>query len=227
MKSSFQTYFISIVIAFIIIYWVDYWYGDNVARKKHKVSPPPPPGNNNNNKNNKIFEGVESLIRNSPQVKKNLETHTPSYFVKDFQALKYIYEWPEVLGVMKKLRFLIQHDRSRYNDLFNLIEHFMKIYTLILAEKWNVLDFYHILLDIRIQILELMYSFYIVAPENIGFLNFDPKTSLSEAIETIKTETLRKIQIIQKFGKIKQDVIHFDDIHIKPHNMPSSIYLVP
>jgi hypothetical protein len=215
MKSSFQTYFISIVIAFIIIYWIDYWYGNDVARKKQKS----PPSSRENE------QGVESLIR-TPS-KKNLETHVSSYFVKDFQTLKYIYEWPDALRVIKKLRFLIQQDRSRYNDLFNLIEHFMKIYTLILAEKWNVLDFYHILLDIRIQILELMYSFYIVVPENIGFLNFDPKQSLSEAIETIKTETLKKIQIIQKFGKTKQNVVHFDDIQIKPYNMPSSKYLVP
>ena len=94
------------------------------------------------------------------------------------------------------LRFIQKYDKGDYLKLIILIENFLKTYYNLIIDRYDI-DYIDILLDIRKEILNIMYNFKVDAPQ------YDKKNRyvhnvIQDNIVKIQSYTYQKIKNINK-----------------------------
>ena len=110
----------------------------------------------------KILEEENAKKREAP------EMSTSNYYIKGApkKGLSYLKKNETLMKMARDLIFVKTFDAQKYQEWLVFLNAFQKIYMYILAERYPCQSYVPTFLDIRENILELMYQFYLVVPKN-------------------------------------------------------------
>lgn len=157
---------------------------------------------------NKDFKNIDEIITDHSQefINKELELIQEDEYYIDSNDIYPIYKKPKKFLFLKKdkylekilydLRFIQKYDKGDYLKLIILIENFLKTYYNLIIDRYDI-DYIDILLDIRKEILNIMYNFKVDAPQ------YDKKKRyvhnvIQDNIVKIQSYTYQKIKNINK-----------------------------
>lgn len=157
---------------------------------------------------NKDFKNIDEIITDHSQefINKELELIQEDEYYIDSNDIYPIYKKPKKFLFLKKdkylekilydLRFIQKYDKGDYLKLIILIENFLKTYYNLIIDRYDI-DYIDILLDIRKEILNIMYNFKVDAPQ------YDKKNRyvhnvIQDNIVKIQSYTYQKIKNINK-----------------------------
>lgn len=157
---------------------------------------------------NKDFKNIDEIITDHSQefINKELELIQEDEYYIDSNDIYPIYKKPKKFLFLKKdkylekilydLRFIQKYDKGDYLKLIILIENFLKTYYNLIIDRYDI-DYIDILLDIRKEILNIMYNFKVDAPQ------YDKKKRyvhnvIQDNIVKMQSYTYQKIKNINK-----------------------------
>lgn len=157
---------------------------------------------------NKDFKNIDEIITDHSQefINKELELIQEDEYYIDSNDIYPIYKKPKKFLFLKKdkylekilydLRFIQKYDKGDYLKLIILIENFLKTYYNLIIDRYDI-DYIDILLDIRKEILNIMYNFKLDAPQ------YDKKKRyvhnvIQDNIVKTQSYTYQKIKNINK-----------------------------
>lgn len=157
---------------------------------------------------NKDFKNIDEIITDHSEefINKELELIQEDEYYIDSNDIYPIYKKPKKFLFLKKdkylekilydLRFIQKYDKGDYLKLIILIENFLKTYYNLIIDRYDI-DYIDILLDIRKEILNIMYNFKVDAPQ------YDKKKRyvhnvIQDNIVKIQSYTYQKIKNINK-----------------------------
>lgn len=157
---------------------------------------------------NKDFKNIDEIITDHSQefINKELELIQEDEYYIDSNDIYSIYKKPKKFLFLKKdkylekilydLRFIQKYDKGDYLKLIILIENFLKTYYNLIIDRYDI-DYIDILLDIRKEILNIMYNFKVDAPQ------YDKKKRyvhnlIQDNIVKMQSYTYQKIKNINK-----------------------------
>tara|TARA_Y100000389_G_C17471000_1_gene530846 strand:+ start:898 stop:1539 length:642 start_codon:yes stop_codon:yes gene_type:complete len=115
--------------------------------------------------------------------------------------LKYLDKEPELKQIIENIRFIKRYDPVRYADLLNLGNSFNKTYIFMMSDRWDIKHFLPILKDLRKDILENLYSIYIIIPKKTKHtFGFEPYKELEKTIENFNNYSKKKLEIVKRYG---------------------------
>lgn len=160
-----------------------------------------------NNKDDVILEYTENFID------KELDNiDTVNDLVLDSNDIYPIYKKPKKFLFIKKddylkkiiydLRFIKKYDRGDYIKLIILIENFLKIYYNLIIDRYDI-DYVDVLLDVRKEILNVMYNFKVDAPQYNRKQEYI-HNKIQDCIVKVQSYSHQKLKNInKKFPKIQ------------------------
>jgi len=160
-----------------------------------------------NNKDDVILEYTENFID------KELDNiDTVNDFILDSNDIYPIYKKPKKFLFIKKddylkkiiydLRFIKKYDRGDYIKLIILIENFLKIYYNLIIDRYDI-DYVDVLLDVRKEILNVMYNFKVDAPQYNRKQEYI-HNKIQDCIVKVQSYSHQKLKNInKKFPKIQ------------------------
>lgn len=162
-----------------------------------------------NNKDDVILEYTENFID-----KELDKIDTVNDFILDSNDIYPIYKRPKKFLFIKKddylkkiiydLRFIKKYDRGDYIKLIILIENFLKIYYNLIIDRYDI-DYVDVLLDVRKEILNVMYNFKVDAPQYNRKQEYI-HNKIQDCIVKVQSYSHQKLKNINK---------KFPKIHIK------------
>ncbi len=160
-----------------------------------------------NNKDDVILEYTENFID------KELDNiDTANDLILDSNDIYPIYKKPKKFLFIKKddylkkiiydLRFIKKYDRGDYIKLIILIENFLKIYYNLIIDRYDI-DYVDVLLDVRKEILNVMYNFKVDAPQYNRKQEYI-HNKIQDCIVKVQSYSHQKLKNInKKFPKIQ------------------------
>lgn len=162
-----------------------------------------------NNKDDVILEYTENFID-----KELDKIDTVNDFILDSNDIYPIYKRPKKFLFIKKddylkkiiydLRFIKKYDKGDYIKLIILIENFLKIYYNLIIDRYDI-DYVDVLLDVRKEILNVMYNFKVDAPQYNRKQEYI-HNKIQDCIVKVQSYSHQKLKNINK---------KFPKIHIK------------
>ena len=162
-----------------------------------------------NNKDDVILEYTENFID-----KELDKIDTANDFILDSNDIYPIYKRPKKFLFIKKddylkkiiydLRFIKKYDKGDYIKLIILIENFLKIYYNLIIDRYDI-DYVDVLLDVRKEILNVMYNFKVDAPQYNRKQEYI-HNKIQDCIVKVQSYSHQKLKNINK---------KFPKIHIK------------
>lgn len=157
--------------------------------------------------------------------KNSLETPevvTPNFYVKGVpKNLLYMKKNQVLVNLAKDLIFVKTFDRQKYQDLLVFMNSYQKVYMYILAERYPCQSYVPTFVDLRENILELLYQMYLVVPKTLKHIyGVDPYATLEKSIETFLKLSRSQLQILENFCKLDLKEYYFPETNPMPfdHN---------
>lgn len=195
---------INILIAIIIIIIIAYFYVNKI--------------NNYNNDNKLTDKNIISSINND--IKERQYISDENYFLKKFpNEIKYIQKDKELLNIILNIRFIKRYDSSKYTNIIYHCDKFYKIYMYILANRYNIKDYFSNFIILRNTIIRELYSLYLILPVKMKYYyGFDSFTELKKSITTFITYSRKLITILERYGYQEKEIYYLDDTKYKPYD---------
>ena len=204
--SNIQTNQLIIIIIILIISYAFYFYLSDIS------------ANINKNQSN-IKNQVDS------DVKDRKELVSKDWTIREFpKKLKYLKQNEELMNIITNIRFIQKFCKSRYGDILVNMNNLMKTYIYILNGRYTTYHYIPQFSDIRDNIIELMYSLFIVIPDRLKHTyGLDVYTELYKSIEDFTILSRNMLEILQKFALIHNKDLYIPDQKFKPYNSIQSI----
>jgi hypothetical protein len=191
---------LSIIIIIIIGYFI-YTYIEKLSlEKKNKED-------NDMKYINKNVSGDETTISKNFSV--NVIPKEIKYLVKD----------KKLVNMIININYVKKFDKGRYADLINIMDKYMKIYIYILSDRYKSQDYFNHFIDLRNNILEILYSFYVIVPDKLKYVyGVNPIEELKNTIINFTSYSRHMISILEKYSKIEKKVEYLNDSKYRPYN---------
>ena len=138
--------------------------------------------------------------------------------------LKYLLQDDILINIFNDIDFIKKFNKSRYSEILINVDKMMKIYIYILSDIYDPRIYLSTFNNLRIDILELLYSIILIIPlefkHNHGF---NPITKLNKSIKNFIMRSRKMITIIQNYAKYDKNIIHLDDTIYTPYNRISNL----
>ncbi len=144
-KTTDHTLFVIIII--IAFYVIAYIYFNDKSKKLQ-----------NNNINDKEY------LKKHLENRQSLDTQNVPLIKIPKKGLKFIEENPDIVEIIKDLKFTRIFDKHRYGDLIVMLNQMQKVYMYILAERYEPKTYIDTFNDITKNIMENISSMYFVVP---------------------------------------------------------------
>jgi Ca2+/Na+ antiporter len=147
---------------------------------------------------------------------------------KEVQENKYIYleKEKEFVNIIENVKFIKKYDKTRYNEILLLSDKFNKTYIFMMSDRWDIPHFLPILKDLRKEILEKLYSIYLIIPKKSKKLfGFEPYKELEKTINNFDKYSIEKIEIVKKYAYEFQNKKHLIETRIDASNEREKILL--
>jgi hypothetical protein len=153
-------------------------------------------------------------------IKDRETTNEKIFYVDKFpKKLRYLKENKSLMDIITNLRFTLKFSRTRYTDIILNLNKLMKIYIYILSDRYDATEYLPIFTDIRDNIVEQMYSFFMIIPKTLKHTyGLDPYTEIYRSIYDFNIEYRRMLTILEKFSTIYNNAAYVPDSAYKPYN---------
>jgi hypothetical protein len=142
-------------------------------------------------------------------LKEELQIHVDNVFgiSKCPKKFKYIYSNTELVETINKLAFLKTYDKYTYYNLIVCLEYYYKIYYFILLQKYSCKSHYHILQDLRKEILNLLQGMILNIPEYSKLYDGNLNVQLDYNSKKIQAMTFKCLKILShKCNKANKNI---------------------
>jgi hypothetical protein len=144
------------------------------------------------------------------------------YLYKFPQKIKYLKEDDKLVDIITNIRFTILFNKSRYTDIILNMEKLMKVYIYILADRYEANTYIPIFADIRNNIIELMYSMFLLVPNGMKYTyNLNPHKELYKSIDDFIIYSRELLETIGKYAIINKKEIYIPDTKYRTYNSTS------
>lgn len=126
----------------------------------------------------------------------------------------------DFLEILELIRFSKRYDKTKYDSLKDKLNEFMKIYMYILNDRWRIDRYLSTLYFMRLEILEILYSLYVVLPVRMRHVfGFKPLDRLKQVIEIFDGRSKDMIEVVKLYGRHEKGMSHVEDYTVAPYNM--------
>ena len=144
------------------------------------------------------------------------------YLYKFPQKVKYLKEDDKLVDIITNIRFTILFNKSRYTDIILNMEKLMKVYIYILADRYEANVYIPIFVDIRNNIIELMYSMFLLVPNGMKYTyNLNPHKELYKSIDDFIIYSRELLETIEKYAIINKKEVYIPDTKYRTYNSTS------
>jgi hypothetical protein len=170
------------------------------------------------NINNKI--NIEKDINNNLKYLTNINNNNNYYYLSKIpKEFKYLLKDDILVNILTNIDFIKKFNKSRYTELLINADKMMKIYIYILLDIYNPKTNLSIFIDIRNNILEILYSIILIIPLRFKYTyGFNPNDELNKSIKLFILRTRKMITIIEKFSKHEKKIKHLEETLYMPYN---------
>lgn len=171
--------------------------------------------------NTKVIKSVEN------DVKDNIGTNTENFYIKEYKKnVKYLLRKPDMVKIIKNLNFVKKFNVSRYANLINLFDKFIKVYIYILSDRYDLNTYLPIFNDIRSEILEIIYSLIFIIPERFKHsYGFDPHIEINKSCENFIKISNGMLNVLKKYGIVEKKEVFINSNKYKPYENDKNLYL--
>lgn len=135
------------------------------------------------------------------------------------KELKFLKKSNELVKILTNVNFIKKFDKTRYSDILLNTNQLMKIYIYILSERYEIINGMTMFIDVRDNIIELLYSIIMVVPQNVKHsYGFEPYVEIEKTTEDFINTSRKMLEILEKFATIKQKNHYIPDTKYKPYN---------
>jgi hypothetical protein len=161
------------------------------------------------------------------------EIVSPNYYIKAApkKGLKYLKNNETLMNIAKDLIFVKTFDAQKYQDMLVYMNSYQKVYMYILAERYQCKSYISTFLDLRENILEIMYQYYVVVPSNFKHIyGISPYMNIEKNIHEFLKLSRMMIDVLENFCKLDLKEHYFPTTNPMPHdkyNENSKKYILP
>lgn len=203
--SSINQQKILALIVIIILGYYLYNYLDNLSQKRE----------NDISKNNiSISQDIQDRIKITDEVSNE------NFYIKNYpKNIKYLLKNKDLMNIITNLRFVRKFDKTKYTDIIVIMDNFIKIYIYILSDRYDADAHIPIFMDLRYNILEILYSLYIVVPDKMNHAyGLDPYSEIKKSTEEFLIYSRDMINTLEKYGKIEKGLKYIQDNKYRASN---------
>ena len=192
---------VKILLSIIIIIIISYYYYNKIIEYNNV---------NIQNQNN-IIKSVNDDIKNRKYI------NNENFYLKKFNKnIKYLINDKVLLDIILNIKFTMKYDYEKYTNIINYIDNLYKIYMYILANRYDIKDYFTSFLSLRDTIIKEMYSIYIILPMKMeyyyGFNSFD---ELKKSINDFINHSRKLISILERYAKLEKNIYYLEDSKYK------------
>jgi len=144
-------------------------------------------------------------------------TTTPNFYVQPQKELAYLKKNQVLVNLTKELQFVKTFDKQKYQDLLVLLNAYQKVYMYILAERYPCQSYVPTFIDLRENILELLYQMYLVVPKTLKHIyGVDPYATLEKSIDTFLKLSRNQLKILENFCRLDLKEFYFPETNPMP-----------
>ena len=158
------------------------------------------------------------------------EIQTTNYYVKSAtkKGLDYLKRNETLLSIAKDLIFVKTFDQQKYQDLLIYMNHYQKVYMYILAERYPCQSYVPTIIDLRQNILELLYQFYIVVPKTFKHIyGVHPYEIIEKNIQTFLKLSRTMLEVLENFCRLDLKEHYFPETNPMPFDKKRENTLLP
>jgi len=194
---------VSILLSIIIIIIVGYYYFGKINEFEENVK---------TNFKNKI-KNLNDDIKNEKSVIDD------NYYINKFPIeLRYLKNDKYLIELVLKIRFIKLFDNAKYTKLLLLFENFMKVYIFMLADRYEIKDYFTTFLELRQSISKELYGIYIIIPIKLRYIfNVNTFETIKETIHNFIQHSRRMILIIENYAYKHKGLYYLPDTQFKPY----------
>ena len=142
-----------------------------------------------------------------------------NYYVKaaSKKGLTYLMKNKVLVDMSKDLIFVKTFDEQKYQELLVYLNHYQKVYMYILAERYPCQSYVPTFVDLRENILELLYQFYLVVPKTFKHIyGVDPYVTIEKNIQTFTKLSRTMLEILENFCRLDLKEYYFPETNPMP-----------
>ena len=165
---------------------------------------------------------VENIMKPVEQsVPKGKEIATNNYYVKNSpkKNLEYLKNNETLIKIVKDLSFVKTFDTQKYNEMCVFMDSYQKVYMYILAERYLASSYVPTFLDLRENILEIMYQYYVVVPQHFKHIyGVSPYEKIEKNIHEFLKLSRTMIEVLENFCRLDLKENYFPTTNPMPHD---------
>lgn len=154
-------------------------------------------------------------------IKDREEVSEKIFYIDKFpKKCKYLKENQTLMDIAINIRFTKRFSKSRYSDIVLNLNKLMKIYIYILADRYDAVQYIPLFIDVKDNILELMYSFIMIIPEKLSHTyGFDPQEEINKSINDFTVYSKEMIQILENYARIHHMALYIPETNLRAFNI--------
>lgn len=163
------------------------------------------------------IEAVEKV--NRKKVEEAPDIQSANYYVKSApkKGLKYLKTNDALVNIAADLIFVKTFDSQKYEDLLIYLNAYQKVYMYILAGRYYPKSYIATFLDLRENILEIMYQFYVVVPSSFKHIyGLDPYKQIEKNIHAFLKLSRLMIKILENYSRLDRKDEYFPTTNPMP-----------
>lgn len=195
---------VSILVSIIIIIIIGYFYFNKINEYNVDIK---------TSFNNKILKLNEDIKDKEHIIDDN------NFIINKFPVeLKYLNNDKKLIDLILKIRFIKLFDDARYTKIILLLEKFMKVYIFMLADRYDINNYFSTFLELRKTIIKELYSIYVVIPMKLTHIfNVNSFNTIKETINEFMKHSRKMIIIIENYGYKHKGLYYLEDTKYKAY----------
>lgn len=159
-------------------------------------------------------------------IKDRENTNENIFYIDKFpKTVKYLKENEDLMKIVTNLRFVIKFNKTRYSDIILNMNKIMKIYIYILSDRYDAVQYIPIFTDIRDNIIEIMYSLFIIIPPSLKHTyGLNPHTEIYRSVNDFMILSRNMLKILEKFAIIHNEYEYIPDNTYRAYNAKTSSF---
>lgn len=164
-----------------------------------------------------------NVVNDTPSaLPKGKEIATNNYYVKNNpnKGLEYLKNNENLVKIVKDLSFVKTFDAQKYNEMCVYMNSYQKVYMYILAERYLASSYIHTFLDLRENILEILYQYYVVVPQHLKHIyGVNPYEKIEKNVNEFLKLSRTMIEVLENFCRMDLKDKYFPTTNPMPHDV--------
>ena len=153
---------------------------------------------------------------------------TPNFYVSTPKDLLYLRKNQVLVALTQDLRFVKTFDKQKYQDLLVFFNNYQKVYMYILAERYPCQSYVPTFIDLRQNILELLYQMYLVVPKTLKYIyGVDPYATIEKSVDTFLKLSRNQLKILENFCRLDLKEFYFPETNPMPFDAVDRKNILP